>query len=178
MLISPVKAIESGWVSGEYEPSDVSPNGIDFRLQRLFSPDPKSTNSFIIRKDDSKQHRVYTEVLPYHIDTQDLFGWRLNSNNSYDFTSNLSVRLPNNVAALIIQRSTLNRNSMMITSGLWDSGFKGNVSGQLRNNASQEAYIEKDVRIGQIIFMEAQSAYAYHGQYQSTFEHWAKNNEN
>lgn len=177
MLISPIKAIESGWVTGDISQDSIQPNGIDFRLDRVFMPKLGGNKSFILRE-ETKQSIEYFEMKPYHLETDlgNFEGWRIMPHTGYDFLSNIELNLPQNVASLIIQRSTLNRSSCSITSGLWDSGFKGTIGGQLRNGGQLGACLEHNVRIGQVMFLEAQAAHSYNGQYQSLSEHWSEGN--
>lgn len=175
MIISPIKAIESGWVKGEISKDSIQPNGIDFRLMRLFYPEYQTKGSFVLLE-NTKKHINYFETVPYRcqVDGLEPFkGWFINGNSSVDFLSNLEISLPRDVAAIIIQRSTLNRNGCTLTSGFWDSGFKGTIGGQLHNHMKTNAYFEVGVRIGQVVFMEASAAHSYNGQYQSLEDHWA-----
>lgn len=177
MIISPVKAIENSWVKDYTVTKDmIQPNGLDFTLDKLYRV-TKDSSPFILTE-NYKSHRSYEEVHPYETllgnsaEKQKVF--KLEENKSYDFQSKMTIALPRDVTALIIVRSTLNRNQIFISSGVYDSGFNGNVGGQLHNRGDV-AIIGVGTRIGQIIFMDAQSAKVYNGSYQNlSSDHWSK----
>lgn len=184
MFISPVKAIENGWIVGNITPTMVQPNGIDFTLDQAYQPalsDLRSDNvptNFVLSKDSFKQHRKWKLMDTYVFEGPDnieMDAYRFEGRHTYDVSSNLKVSLPTGVAAFIIGRSTLNRNSIFLTSGLYDSGFSGYIGCQLHNNG-QSAIIERGARIGQIVFVEAASAKSYSGQYNNLSEHWSEKN--
>jgi len=163
MLFSPTKALEEGWVFGENICKDsIQPNGIDFKLDRIFRLD---NTPFTLLK-DSKTNRKSYELLP---DKNNSF--LLNKNSQYDVLTNLKVKLPADVAATCIIRSSMSRNGLLLGNGLYDSGYEGTV-GTVIHIPNIEVYLEKDVRIGQIIFHSAQSAFKYQGQYQGNMDYW------
>ena len=97
----------------------------------------------------------------------DLHFFCLDAPKSYDGTSNIYLNLPENVAAQTIIRSTFNRNGIFLTSGLYDSGYKGHIGFALHNVAGYTK-IEQGTRIGQIIFVRSESAGIYAGGYNHT----------
>lgn len=158
MFISPQVAIDKGWITGFTDPqAQVQPNAIDFTLDRLFTI--TQTNTFTLTK-DSKQMRGGDEMLP---DSDGM--WKLyNYPAVYDGQSDMFVNIPEGVVASLIIRSTLNRNGIFLTSGLYDSGFKGHIAFALHNR-SGPAMIEQGVRVGQIMFMTSDSVGQYAGGY-------------
>lgn len=180
MFISPIKVIESGWITGVKEEM-VQPNGIDFTLDKLYQT-VKDRDWFALGH-EFKQHREWEPVEPFEFEARGFGGdcytaqaFSLKASTSYDFQSDLKVNIPRDIVAYLIVRSTLNRNQMFITSGLYDSGFIGNIGGQLHNRGNH-AVLEKGVRIGQIVFADAQSISAYNGSYQNLTSHWADENQ-
>lgn len=155
MIVSPIKLIESNIIKNIMSDDQIQPNGIDFTLDKLFQ---EEDGPFFLGK-ETKEHRKYraAATMGGH--------FLLDPKTSYDFASNIVIELPNNMCAQIIGRSTLNRNSIFLTSGWWDSGYKGNIGGQIHNMSNQPAFIEAGARIGQIIFHEAAAASSYKGQY-------------
>ena len=169
MFISPKVAIEEGWITHpncstyqDWEDNNfVSPNAIDFPLNRLFSIN--QSNTFLV-SENRKLLRGGEEILPTTKceDGSPYLFWKLNPNTVYDGVSDMYVNIPSGIAAQIIIRSTFSRNGLFITSGLWDSGFKGSI-GMAIHNRSGEAFIAPGTRIGQIIFIESQNALMYAG---------------
>lgn len=180
MFINPRTAIQEGWIRhpdvttiNEWnERKFISPNAIDFTLDRLFNI---TFTSFHI-SEEGKQMRGGEEVVPITPRNGEPDYWKLNANSVYDGMSNIYVKLPEGVAAQLIIRSTFNRNGIFLTSGLYDSSFCGNI-GFAIHNRSAEAYITPGTRIGQIIFVTSDSAGAYAGGYNtSEGQHWSEKN--
>jgi deoxycytidine triphosphate deaminase len=73
-------------------------------------------------------------------------------------------------AGWVITRSTLNRNGLFLTSGLYDSGYHGAMAGLLHVTIGQ-ARIKKGTRIGQYLSFEAESLSMYDGDYGINKEH-------
>lgn len=163
MFFSPTKALEEGWVFGEdICKESIQPNGIDFKIERLYRLDQ---TPFTLLK-NSKINRKTYEVLP-----NDNNIYLLNRNSQYDVLTNLRVKLPADVAATCIIRSSMSRNGLLLGNGLYDSGYEGTV-GTVIHTPNIEVMLEHNVRIGQIIFHSAQSAFKYSGQYQGNMEYW------
>jgi len=161
MFIKPTVAIDNGWIKGDFTEDNIQPNAIDFTLDKLFTIDE---NSIFRIDENSKLMRGGDEVNPIN-DVR--FGrdyWHLNAHTSYDGMSDFYVDIPEGVAAMLIIRSTFNRNGIFITSGLYDSGFQGHCGFAIHNN-SGVAQIAPKTRIGQIIFVESESAKMYNGGY-------------
>jgi deoxycytidine triphosphate deaminase len=91
--------------------------------------------------------------------------------------SDVYVEVPAGVAAKLIIRSTLNRNGIFLTSGLYDAGFKGNLGFVLHNRAG-EAYLAPGTRVGQIEFYKSDSEGLYLGGYNTKEgQHWSEKSE-
>ena len=58
-----------------------------------------------------------------------------------------------------------------LTSGVYDTGFSGNIAGHLRPFAGQ-VYIEPGTRIGQIVFYTAVESSSYDGIYNNQTDYW------
>ena len=164
MFISPIAAIDNGWIKGDFSHENVQPNAIDFTLDVLFSID--DTKTFTIGKDHKKMRGG--EKLKPVVDSRDnVEYWRLSPQTCYDGMSDFYVTLPEGVACMTIIRSTLNRNGIFITSGLYDSGYEGHIGFAIHNN-SGFALIEPGTRVGQLIFVQADSDGLYEGGYNHT----------
>jgi len=162
MYINPRTAIQQGWITGITDmKKQVQPNAIDFTLDKLFSINYQ--NVFII-SEDGKQMRGGEEKVPIPNRTDGKEFWTVHGSTVYDGMSNIMVDLPEGVACELIIRSTLNRNGIFLTSGLYDSGFKGHI-GFAIHNRSGDAKIGVGTRIGQIKFVASDSAGVYAGGY-------------
>lgn len=178
MIINPREAIANGWIKGDITDDNIQPNGIDFTLDDLYKLDKESHSFFLGTR--TKSHAKWEKMAPFdaiHKEKDAQFrepSYYLNPQSMYDFQSNMRVTLPaDGVSALLIGRSTLNRNGLFITSGWYDSGFDGQISGMLRTSEIG-ACVARGARIGQIIFYKSDAAKAYNGQYQGNAGHWTE----
>lgn len=165
MFVNPKIAIEKGWIKGNIQEKNIQPNAIDFTLDKLFTV--YDHQAFILTE-QTKQMRKSVEMYPEDLIHRDfgqyIKGWWLSPGKVYDGMSNFTVDVPEGIAVQLIIRSTLNRNGIFLTSGLYDSGFKGHIGFALHNR-SGEAFLEQGVRVGQIIFVASENAGVYAGGY-------------
>lgn len=176
MFISPKTAIEKGWIKrtdGKAISADfIQPNAIDFTIDRVFALGEvsfKAVDTIVDGKLKTVKQFANAVELTAEEDTDPKFDrvpmWNLRARTSYDFTSDFFVELPEGVAALLIVRSTFNRGSLFVTSGLYDSGYSGAIGGAIHNNGNLSAHIGQGVRIGQIMFVQSDSVGTYAGGY-------------
>ena len=163
MFISPQTAIEKGWIKrsdgAEIAAESIQPNAIDFTIDRVFVADPNGKQFKVADVvvdgvvKTVKQFPDFTE-LESQEDADPKFDrvpmFNLTARTTYDFLSEFYVEVPEGVAALLIVRSTFNRGGLFVTSGLYDSGFKGNIGAALHNNGVDDALVGKGTRVGQI----------------------------
>ena len=79
------------------------------------------------------------------------------------------VSVPADAFALMFSRSTFNRQGILITSTVFEPGWRGIPTVSIYNLSGAQCYISKDTRIIQIIFFRADAASVYNGQYQNQF---------
>lgn len=176
MIINPKVAIEQGWIKNVPEHC-LQPNAIDFTLDRLFTIDVKQPFILIEGSDGKaidKKMRSNFELVPDAL-AKDMHStplWLLEE-GVYDGMSDMYVDLPEGVAARLIIRSTFNRNGCLLSSGLYDSGFKGNIGFAL--HIKGQATVGKGTRVGQIIFEKSEdSGIMYAGGYNTDDgKHWS-----
>lgn len=137
----------------EIDEDSIQPNAIDLRIDRVW----QMTGVFII-DEDRKSHRNKIEVLP----NED--GYFVLPQGAYEISFQGIVSMGADEAGYVITRSTLNRNGVFITSGLYDSGYSGSMAACLHVGGDQ-AIIKKGTRVGQFITIKAQSTHAYDGDY-------------
>lgn len=177
-LINPRNAIENGWLQfpewmdAEFREKCIQPNAVDFTIDRVFVP--TGENLFFI-SEQAKQMRDMTELHTEHKSIDESRYWRLDGHRAYDFMSDFHVTVPQGVAALLIVRSTFNRNGLFVTSGLYDSGFDNKI-GACLHNRGDTAFVAPRTRVGQIMFVESDSAKLYAGVYNDNAgQHWSSN---
>lgn len=166
MILNPKKAYEEGWIKGvEFPDQQVQQNGIDVRIAevhkiltpgKLFKSGKELPATAEMMYTQEKVSEDDPDASPKMV--------HIEKGVPYALISMESVDIPENVAAMVIMRSTLNRIGVPIHSGLYDSGFRGKIQPTLY--PFNEFDIELGSRFAQVIFFRAESAALYKGQYQ------------
>ena len=138
---------------------DSQPNAVDLRVDKIFS----LKNEVFSISEDSKKHRGSEEV-------EAVDGYFELEPGTYEILMENIVKIPEGYAGWVITRSTLNRNGLFITSGLYDSGYHGVMAGCLHVEHGP-AKIEKGSRVGQFLLFEAETLSMYDGDYGIGKEH-------
>ena len=134
--------------------SCIQPNAVDLKINRVW----EITNDDFYLGIDEKRHRKGREIDP------ELGEFHLKWGKSYQFETDHFVIIPEGHAGWLIARSTLNRNGIFITSGLYDSGFQNYVGGVMHVRGGP-ARIQKGARVAQFIYVEAETVSMYDGDY-------------
>lgn len=159
MFINPKVAIEKGWITGIRNPDNqIQPNAIDFTLDIVKFVD---SGSIAIVGEHTKKMRDFLEVSTHPGYRSEPF-WELAGQSVYDGTSNVYVEVPEGVAAILWTRSTFARNGVLIASGLYDSGYRGQIGFTIYTHGGP-VEIYQGTRIGQIGFIHSESAGLYAG---------------
>ena len=144
---------------------DSQPNAVDLRLGKVF----KINDSVFEVSNDHKIHRGSIEIEP------DSEGFYNLPTGHYEVVMENIIDVGQNEAGWVITRSTLNRNGVFLTSGLYDSGYHGVMAGVMHVNCGT-ARIKQGTRIGQYLSFDAQSLSSYDGDYGINKEHDKKYN--
>ena len=143
---------------------DIQPNAVDLRVDKIFGINFKL---FTIGEEDGKEvkmHRGSFELNP------DKDGYFYLTPGSYEIVMENIISVGEGEAGWVITRSTLNRNGIHITSGLYDSGYNGVMAGTLHVNGFA-AKIKKRTRVGQFLLFKSESLKKYDGDYGLGKEH-------
>lgn len=132
----------------------VQPNAIDLRLKKVW----KLESTPFILDEEGKTIRARNEVSI----NNDGYYWLWPG--AYEIKLGDQINMGANEAGLVIQRSTLNRNGVFITTGLYDSGYEGSMLACLHVTTSLFK-VKPDTRVAQFIVMQAESLKQYDGQY-------------
>ena len=132
---------------------DSQPNAVDLRVSKIFKMD----GQFLI-SENKKVHRATEEI---ELDEK---GWWSLEPGVYEIVMENIVSVGEGYAGFVITRSTLNRNGVFITSGLYDSGYHGVMAGALHVRGGK-THIKKGTRVGQFIMFEAETLSLYDGSY-------------
>jgi deoxycytidine triphosphate deaminase len=139
---------------------DSQPNAIDLRVDKVF----KVNDGLFEVSNEHKKHRGSIEIKP------DLEGYFNLPIGHYEVVMENIISVGQGEAGWVITRSTLNRNGLFLTSGLYDSGYHGAMAGMLHVTIGQ-ARIKKGTRIGQYLSFDAESLGMYDGDYGINKEH-------
>lgn len=134
---------------------DVQPNAVDLRVAKIFRIEPGSVFEI---SNEHKKHRRTREIQP------DADGYLYLEPGHYEVVMENIINVGANEAGWVITRSTLNRNGLFITSGLYDSGYHGAMAGALHVTVGS-AKIKKGTRIGQYLCFDSESVSMYNGDY-------------
>jgi deoxycytidine triphosphate deaminase len=135
-------------------PGDVQPNAVDLRLGKVFWI---SSNEFLI-DEDQKVHRGGVEV------TVDADGYYRLQPGHYEVIMENKITVGSGEAGWVITRSTLNRNGVFLTSGLYDTGYSGVMAGVMHVTIGPMR-IKPGTRVGQYLCFDAQALSSYDGDY-------------
>lgn len=140
--------------------TDVQPNAVDLRLGKVF----KINDTIFEITNHSKTHRGSVEV---HPDSEGFFNLEP---GSYEVIMKNVIHVGPDEAGWVITRSTLNRNGVFLTTGLYDSGYNGVMAGVMHVTCGP-ARIKKGTRIGQYLSFDAEMLHFYDGDYGVNKEH-------
>jgi deoxycytidine triphosphate deaminase len=141
---------------------DSQPNAIDLRIGKAYKIDPSKT--FELSNEHKKHRGNVFEILA---DPEGYFNFEV---GSYEVVMENIIHVGEGEAGWVITRSTLNRNGLFLTSGLYDSGYHGVMAGVLHVTTGP-ARIKKGTRIGQFLLFDAESLSLYDGDYGVNKEH-------
>jgi len=141
-------------LSGVVPATDIQPNAVDVKLKKVFKIRP---DNFII-DEDQKTHRGADEI-----DCDEDGYWNLEP-GSYEIVMENEIEVANGEAGWIVVRSTLNRNGVFVTSGLYDSGYHGILAACLHVTTGN-IIIKSGTRIGQYLNFNAETLSKYDGDY-------------
>lgn len=136
------------------EKGDIQPNAVDLRLGKVFLIKP---DVFII-DEQQKRHRGTIELQP-----NDEGYFQLDPGH-YEVVMENIINVGEGEAGWVITRSTLNRNGVFLTSGLYDSMYRGTMAGVMHVSVAPMK-IKKGTRIGQYLSFDAEMHHAYNGSY-------------
>jgi len=139
---------------------DVQPNAVDLRLGKVF----KISQSTFKIDEKEKQHRGSYEMKP------DEQGYYNLAEGHYEVIMDNMITVGEGEAGWVITRSTLNRNGVFLTSGLYDTGYDGVMAGMMHVTCGPMR-IQKGTRIGQYLSFNAEALHKYDGDYGKNKKH-------
>ncbi len=138
----------------------IQPNATDVRLDKVY----KIKESLMLIDEETKIHRITTEL---HVDSDEY--WLLDP-GQYEVTMQGIVTMAEGEAGWVITRSTLIRNGIFLTTGLYDSGYSGRLISVLHVTAGP-LKIKRGTRVGQFLLFNSESLHKYNGSYGIMSDH-------
>jgi len=140
---------------------DVQPNAVDLRLDKVFKI---KEEVFEVSNEEKKHRGTDYEIQPRRD------GYFFLQPGHYEVVMENIINVGENEAGWVITRSTLNRNGLFLTSGLYHSGYHGVMAGVLHVTIGP-ARIKKGTRVGQYLSFDSESLSSYEGDYGIGKEH-------
>lgn len=133
--------------------------GVDLTARSI----ERFVSSGSIDLDNSERRLAETEVVQFDED-----GWAFLEQGAYLVTFNEIVRMPMDMMAFALPRSSLLRCGASLSTAVWDPGYKGRSQSLLVVHNPQGIRIKRDARLMQLVFITMKSAAdrAYSGAYQ------------
>jgi deoxycytidine triphosphate deaminase len=119
--------------------------------------------AFVI-DEEQKKHRGSVEL------TVDPDGYYTLKEGHYEVVMENVIKVGEGEAGWVITRSTLNRNGVFLTSGLYDSGYHGVMAGVMHVTCGPMK-IKPGTRIGQYLSFDSEALSKYDGSYGIGKEH-------
>ena len=136
----------------------VQPNGIDLTLREVTLL--QSSGKIAV---ENSQRRV-SDLAPLVFDGLDFIQLMP---GAYIITYNEIVRLPKNVMAFALPRSSLLRCGVTVHTAVWDAGYHGRAQSLMVVYNPQGVSLQKNARIVQLVFfLLTQETEGYRGAYQ------------
>ena len=139
---------------------DIQPNAVDLRIDKVFA----INGAAFTLSESEKRHRGSTEIVP------SAEGWWTLQPGSYEIVMDNIVVVGSDEAGWVITRSTLNRNGVFLTSGLYDSGYRGIMAACMHVNCGLFS-VQRGTRVGQYLTFKAEALKSYDGSYGLSKEH-------
>lgn len=146
----------------------IQPNAVDIRCSKLFQIMAEDMRIQISEsvKEFFPQRELFAETtLGFARPTKT---WRLDPLTSYQFETNHMVNIPEGMAGWLIIRSTLSRNGIIMSGGLYDAGYNGIIGGTIHNLSAGVILLEENCRIGQFVMCDSETSHLYDGHYNTT----------
>jgi deoxycytidine triphosphate deaminase len=147
----------SNHITTPLRPEQIQPNTVDISLGKV---EYFLNTHDILLYEDKKIHQTVKEL------ELDKWGaWVLETGKSYSVLSEQVVNVPQGYIGWMCGRSTLNRNGVIVTSAIYDSGFHNTIGGILVNMSGVNLRIKPGTRFSHFVMAAAETVGMYAGDY-------------
>lgn len=144
----------------------IQPNAVDIRAANLWVLD--SHNTVAISETGEKQFASRTPAA-IQLDAMSMQQyWIIPPHSICEYLTPHEVVVPEGYAGFINIRSTLARNGLISTNGIYDSGYKGYIGGTIHNPGNRTIMLEVNSRVAQYYMIKADTEHMYDGFYNKT----------
>lgn len=146
--------VQKGWlVQNMLDPElQIQPAGVDLSLAKVFSLEGEGVIDF---SNENRKLPEYREIPPKE-------GVWILEKGTYNATMNEYIKLPNDIAAIVLPRSSALVCGIEAHSALWDPGYEGR--GFLHFTVTRRVKIHENARIVQMIFFRmSEESEGYNG---------------
>lgn len=159
---------KDGLLSGYIDlDTQLAPNGFDLTAAKVFSFSGAGAIDF---SNKERQLCSYREEDPVKSAAGDKFGWWHLKRGAYKVLTNEAVKLPNNLSALGLSRSSLLRVGAFIQTAVWDAGFSGKSEFVLVVENTDGLRLKENARVAQLVFFPmTHTKEGYSGIYKDKF---------
>lgn len=149
----------------QVQPNDIQPNAVDLRIDKVLRI---KDGAMFKLSEKVKEHRGSIEVSTFVMgDGEDWFNL---APGHYEVVMQNIIQVGPGEAGWVITRSTLNRNGVFITSGLYDTGYHGVMAAALHVTCGNFV-VARGTRIGQYLSFNSESLKEYNGSYGLQSDH-------
>jgi dUTP pyrophosphatase len=142
--------------------AQIQPNGVDLTLEAVFSQ--HEPGHIGVDGNEIGDRRRRREHVTEEFETADTTDPYYLPPGGYIARYAEIVRIPEGHVGFVLPRSSLMRNSCMLNTAVWDTGYEGRGEGLLQVHHDIE--IERGARIAQLVLCEADHDETYDGSYQ------------
>lgn len=153
----------------------IQPNAVDLRLESLeefvdLSEAGRAMMSwstpfhqFVTISEDGPKQFADRRPASRTLDGKDR--WVVSPKSSYDLVTQHSVKIPEGMVGWCHIRSTLSRNGIILSGGLYDAGYNGVIGFTIHNLTDNVIHLDPGVRVAQFIMGASETAHLYDGYY-------------
>jgi len=155
-----INLIKTGLVSEYISLNDqLTPNGFDLTVAKIYKFSSRGELGF----SNSQRILPNLEEITWEDDCAEL------PKGCYKIKTNETIRMPLNLIAIAMPRSSLLRSGITISTGVWDAGFNGKSEFLLSVQNDHGFKIWKNARVVQLVFLQTNDVKeGYNGIYNLT----------
>tara|TARA_B100001996_G_scaffold333088_1_gene282524 strand:+ start:219 stop:689 length:471 start_codon:yes stop_codon:yes gene_type:complete len=133
----------------------IQPNTVDLRVDKVYRIGAGPMHI-------DEEEKIHRKSIEQKVDKDGNFV--LDHGACYEIQSKQHIEIAEGEIAILLGRSTFNRNGVLIISSIYDSGFK-DYAGATLYNIGGETTVKPNTRFAHLIIAKAESLHKYDGDY-------------